>query len=255
MGRRVTTEPPSHDERRGRWGTKRQVAVAVAGLLLLFFGVDAVARVAMESEVAGRLHELAQLTQRPDVKIRGLLFLPQLIRGAFKELDVTAPDVKSGELHLQQVNAQLLDVRVPFHDVLVRDVHVVGIGHSVVQARIPYPDINAYLKATDRPLTLATGSGGEVEVTGNVVVAGLPLTANGQVSLSVEEGAVRAVPRQIDTGSSTLDQATRALLGDRLSFTLPLETLPFGQQLTAANPYDGGIQVEAQGTGVVLQEP
>jgi hypothetical protein len=75
------------------------------------------------------------------------------------------------------------------------------------------------------------------------------------VALSVDGGVVQATPKQIDTGTSGLDQATRLLLGDRLSFTLPIERLPYGQKLTAATPYDDGIEVEAHGTGVVLQQP
>lgn len=249
------TEQIRRSEQRGQWGRRRQLALLAAGLALLLFGVDAVARVGFQAEVAGRLQEFTQISEAPDVKARGLLFLPQLIRGAYQEVDVTSRDVSSGDLHLQRVDAELFDVRIPFHDVLVRDVHAVGIGHSIVRAPLPYSDINAYFEATGRPLTLASGPEGEVQVTGEVVVGGQPVKASGQVSLSVDDGAVHATARQIETGTSTLDQATRLLLGDRLSFTLPLEKLPYGQQLTAASPYDEGIEVEAQGTGVVLQQP
>lgn len=237
-----------------RLGTRRKVVVVIAGLVLAVVAVDAVARVAVESEVEGRLQALAQVTERPSVRFRGIFFLPQVIAGSFQQVDVSNRAV-NGTIRVESLQSQLLDVRVPFHDVLVRDVHVVGIAHSVERAKLSYQDINAYLESTQRPLRLARTPDGQVQVTGSVMVAGQPVQGTAQVTLSVEDGAVRVTPRQIDTGSGTLDQATRLLLGDRLAFRLPIGQLPYGQQLTAAAPYSDGIEVEAQGTGIILQAP
>lgn len=240
---------------RDKWGAKRRVALLMVGVALLVFGVDAVARVAVQTQVEGRLQTLVQSGERPDVKARGVLFLPQVIGGAYQEVAVTTRGVISGDLRLESVDAQLFDVRVPFHDVLTRDITAIGIARSAVRARLLYSDINAYLESTGQPLTLSRGPDGEVQVTGELIVAGQPVTASGKVSLSVEGGVVRATPQQIDTGDSTLDRATRLLLGDRLSFTLPLDELPYGQEITAATPVAEGIEVEARGTGIVLRQP
>lgn len=234
--------------------TRRRVIVVIVGLVLVVFGLDAVVRLVVESEVEGRLQTLPQVTERPTVRFRGILFLPQVIAGAYQEVDVSNRALQ-GTIRVESLESQLFDVRVPFHDVLVRDVHEVGIAHSAETANLSYPDINAYLKSNDRLFTLAGAPDGQVHVTGSVSLAGQPVDVSAQVTLSVEDGAVRVTPRQIDTGSGTLDQASRLLLGDRLTFTLPMGDLPYGQKLTSAVPYSDGIEVHAEGTGVVLQTP
>ncbi len=234
------------------WRTRQKVLVVVAGVALAVFGLDAVVRVVVESEVEGQLQAIAQVTERPTVHFRGILFVPQVISGSFQEVDVSNRALE-GTIRIETLESQLIDVRVPFHDVLVRDVHEIGIANSVERAQLSYLDINAYLKSNGQPLRLSAAPDGEVQVTGSISLAGQPVEVSARVTLSVEDGAVQVTPRQIDTGSGTLDKATRVLLGDRLAFPLPIGQLPYGQNLTSAAPNSDGIEVLAQGTGVVLQ--
>lgn len=236
-----------------RWGTAKQAWALATVIVLLLLCVDALARVSAESLVARHVQEVTGITERPQVQVRGVLFLPQLIRGAYQQVDVTTLGVTSAELRVQRVDSQLFDVRVPFHDVLVGDVRRVGIARSLERATLTYEDLNAYLKATDRPLQLSGAPDEQVKVTGTINLPGGPVQASSDATLSVDDGRLRVTPRQVDTGTSTLDQASRLLLGERLAFTVPLGELPFGHRLTSATPYPEGITVEAEGIAIILQ--
>jgi hypothetical protein len=246
------TDRTGSETPRRRWGTRQQALVLVAGLLALLWGADALARVGAQTLIARSIQDATGVADQPVVKVRGVLFLPQLIRGAYNEVNVTTRGITNGPLPVERLDSQLFDVRVPFHDVLVRDVRQVGIGRSVEIANLRYDDLNAYLATTGRPLRLASAPDGQVKITGSVDLGNGPVEASADATLSVDNGAVKVTPRQIDTGTNTLDQATRLLLGQRLNLTVPLGNLPFGHQLTGATPYPDGIRVEATGTGIVL---
>jgi LmeA-like phospholipid-binding len=226
---------------------------AVCGIVLLLWGADTLARIGTQSVVAVKIQDAIDLNERPDVQIHGALFLPQLIRGAYKEVDVTTLGLTSGPLRVDRVDSHFLDVRVPFHDLLIGDVRRVAIGRSIELVTLRYEDLNAYLDATNRPLELASGTNDQVKVSGFINLAGEPVPASADTTLSVDNGQLQITPRQIVTDSEKLDQASRLLLAERLSITVPVENLPFGHELTSVTPYAEGIQVGAEGTAIVLQ--
>ena len=142
---------------------------------------------------------------------------------------------------------------MPFHDVLVQDIRRVGIGRSVEDVTLRYEDLNAYFAATGRPLQLAPAADGEVRITGSVDVLGHQVQVNAMVTLSVADETLRISPRQINTGSVSLDQASRLLLGQRLTLSVPLGTLPFGHQLTSVTASGDAIRLQAEGTAIIVQ--
>ena len=129
----------------------------------------------------------------------------------------------------------------------------VGIGRSVENATLRYDDLNAYFDQTGRPLQLAPAGNGEARLTGVVDVLGQRIEVSAAVTLSVADDALRITPRQINTGNATLNQATRLLLGQRLTLSVPLGTLPFGHQLKSAAVTTDGVQLQAEGAAIVVQ--
>jgi len=229
-----------------------QAVALVVVLGLLGWGADALARFGAVSVIAGNVQTATGATTRPQVTIKGRLFLPQVIRGSYDEVDVSVRDVTNGKLHLARVDAVLRQVRVPLHDVLVQDVRRIAVGRSREHVTLHYDDLNSYFKATNRAVELAPASNGKVKLTGSVKVLGQSVKASGQVELGVANGALTVKPGKAAAGSNLLDQATRSLLSDRLSFTVPLDSLPFGQQLTAVAAHTADIGVRAAGSDIVL---
>ena len=229
-------------------------ALVVVALLLSGWGADVLARVGAESLVARDVQSATGTTEPPVVEIAGRFFLPQVVRGAYGRVHVEVRGVSSGPLVIDRVDADLTDVRVPFHDVLVRDVRAIGVGRSEETALLTYPALNDYLEATGRPLRLAQGEGGEgVTLSGAVEVLGRRVEASAQVVLSVSDGNLRLTPQAIQSSSTTLGETAELLLGQRFSVTVPLGSLPFSQRLTSVEPTADGLVVGASGEGVVLQ--
>jgi LmeA-like phospholipid-binding len=244
-------------QRRGLSPSQRRVLLQTAGVIvvvaLLLWGADTLARISAERLLARNIQDATGVAALPEVDVNGFFFLPQLIRGAYSDVQVSTQGVMGSPLRIDRVNSQLSDVRVPLHDVLVRDIRRVGIGRSVETLDLTYQDINAYFAATGRRLTLAPGPDGTVKLTGNIEVLNRSVPVSADAALSVEGDLLRISPQSLDTGSGSLDAASRLLLGRRLTLLMPLGTLPFGHHLTGVWADSEGVHLTAEGTGILLQ--
>jgi len=226
------------------------VIVVVA---LLLWGADTLARIGAQTLLARNIQDATGVEVLPEVDVRGIFFLPQVIRGAYSDVQVTTEGVTGGPLRIDRVDSRLSDVRVPFHDVLVRDVRRVGIGRSVENLDLTYEDLNAYFAATGRRLTLAPGRDGTVRLSGNVDVVNQRVPVSADATLSVEDDVLRISPQSFDTGSGSLDAAGRLLLGKRLTLLVPLGTMPFGHHLTGVAADPEGVHLTAEGTDILVE--
>jgi LmeA-like phospholipid-binding len=236
---------------------RRRLLLQALGLIVvvtvLLWGADALARIRAETLLSRNIQDATGVEVPPEVDVHGIFFLPQVIRGAYSEVEVTTEGVTSGPLRIDRVESQLFDVRVPFHDVLVRDIRRVRIGRSVEDLDLTYEDLNAYFAATGRRLALTPGRDGTVRISGDIEIANQSVPLFADASLSVEGDALRISPESLHTGSGSLDAASRFLLGQRLRLLVPLGTLPFGHELTGVSADADGVHLTATGTDIVVQ--
>ena len=236
---------------------RRRVLLQTTGVIvvvaLLLWGADTLARIGAQTLLARNIQDATGVEVLPEVDVRGIFFLPQVIRGAYSDVQVTTQGVTGGPLRIDRVESRLSDVRVPFHDVLVRDVRRVGIGRSVENLDLTYEDLNAYFAATGRRLTLAPGRDGTVRLSGSVDVLNQRVPVSADATLSVEDDVLRISPQSFDTGSGSLDAAGRLLLGKRLTLLVPLGTLPFAHHLTGVTADPEGVHLTAEGTDILVE--
>lgn len=244
---------PSGPRRRRRWVRLATALLAVVVFGGLLVGADAAARAGAETLLARNVQDATGTFEEPEVHVRGVAFLPQVIRGSYREVDLTTVGVTSGPLRIARVDSLLTDVRVPFHDVLVRDVRGVAVGRSVQDVRLSYADLNTYFLATGRPLRLSRSEDGRTRVDGAVDVLGRGLTVTADVAVTVSSGQLMVTPVNIDIGESSLGSASRLLLNQRLTLSIPTDTLPFGQEVSRVTPTADGLEVIAQGSGIVIR--
>lgn len=244
----VATRKPVGRTRR----TLIEAAIFIVVIFLLGWGTDGLARSGAEALLARNIQDATGVNERPLVTVRGFAFVPQVIRGSYSRVDVSIIGIRNGPLRIDRIDSELRDVRVPFHDVLVQNVRRVGIGSSSETVSLRYSDINSYFETTGRPLRLGPAANGETRVTGEVDALSTRVKVDALVSFSVADKTLKINPREINTGASGLSKATRLLLGQRLSLAVPLGTLPFGQDLIEAKPYEDGIRLRAQGNQVIL---
>jgi hypothetical protein len=252
-----TTEPqpdaPWHRRLSHGWWMAIEAFVFVTVVFFTGWGADALARSGAEALLARNIQTATGVSGTPAVQVRGFAFVPQVVRGAYDQVEVTTVGITSGPLRIERVDSLLYDVRVPFHDVLVQDIRRVGIGWSDQKVTLLYGDINTYFVNTGRDLQVTPGDGGELVLTGAVDVLNKRVQIRATATLSVAGEVVRINLGKLDTGVTSLDQAERLLLSQRLALTVPLGTLPFGHELKSVTVTKDAVQLEAVGNAIVLQ--
>ena len=237
--------------RRPGRGTVGLALTVVLGTLLLLWGTDWVARKAAESLVARALQEQTGTFDRPTVEVRGFFFLTQVLRGRYEEVDIAMEGVASGPLRIESVEAELHDVYLSFHDLLYRNTDRLVIAETDAEALLTFEDLNRYLEATGRPLTVQAAGSDELRVTGSVDVLGETFEASADAVLGSDGGVLLVQPTRVDAASG-VEGVGELLLGQRFTFRVPLDPLPFAQAVTAIDVRDSGVLVGVSGTGVVL---
>ncbi|GAA1433523.1 hypothetical protein GCM10009616_25720 [Microlunatus lacustris] len=232
-----------------RRGLEALALIIVLGGLL--GAADALARTAAESLLVRNVRDAVGAEADPVVEVRGRFFLPQVIRGAYSEVHVRTSAIRSGPLRIEQVDSTLRDVRVPFHDVLLSDIRAVGVGQAEQTAVLTYDDLNRYFDATGRSLQVEPLGEGRIRLTGTVSVLDTRVDLTAESELTAAEGQLVLNPSRVET-SAPLNRAGRLLLAQRLRLSVPMGTLPFGQQLTSVDLGERAITVTAVGNTVVL---
>lgn len=223
--------------------------LVVLGALL--GAADSLARTAAESLLVRNVRDAVGAEADPTVEVRGRFFLPQVIRGAYSEVHIRTGAISSGPLRIEQVDSTLRDVRVPFHDVLLRDIRAVGVGRAEQTAVLTYDDLNRYFDLTGRSLQMESVGDGRIRLSGTVAVLGKKVGLIAESEVTATEGRLVLSPTVVQT-SRPLDAASRLLLAQRLRLSVPMGTLPFGQQLTSVHSGERGITVTAVGSTVVV---
>ena len=244
-----TTAPP---RRRPQRSTLLLAASVLLGVALLLWGADRLARWSAETVLANEIEANTGVLTRPEVDINGPFFLLQMVRGRYDDVQVDLEGLGSGPLRIQRLRAELIGVHFSFHDLLARNAVPIYIESTREQATLRYEDLNAYLEATGRPVRIESAPDGGARLTGSIQIFGREVSASAQAGLSAEDGQISVRPTQLDTGTG-LDQASRLLLQQRFAFAVPMDPLPFGQQLTGIDTQDTGLVVEARGRDVIVE--
>ncbi|MDP5184272.1 DUF2993 domain-containing protein [Blastococcus sp. BMG 814] len=238
--------------RRPRRSTLLLAASVAVGVLLLLWGADRLARWAAEGLLARNVQLATGVLTPPEVEVHGAFFLPQLVAGRYERVEIVVEDLRAGPLRIERVEAELTGVHVPFHDLLTQDIDTVYLERTREVATLTYEDLNTYLEATGRPVRLDGRPDGEALLTGSVEILGRRLSASARAVIEAEDGDLAVQPTQVDT-ATFLDDASRLLLRQRFTVVIPMDPLPFGQELTDVDIGEERITVEAGGTGVLLR--
>ena len=217
----------------------------------LLGAADTLARTAAEALLVRNVRDAVGAEADPMVEVRGRFFLPQVIRGAYSEVHVRTSGIRSGPLRIEQVDSTLRDVRVPFHDVLLSDIRAIGVGRAEQTAVLTYDDLNRYFEVTGRVLQVEPSDDGRIRLSGTVAVLGKEVDLTAESEVAAGEGQLVLNPTSVET-STSLNAASRLLLAQRLRLSVPMGTLPFGQQLTSVDVGERSITLTAVGNTVVF---
>lgn len=228
---------------------------AVLGTGLLLWGLDRLARQTVQSLLAEELQEATGTVQDPTVEVLGGPVLLQALRGRYDEVAVTMEEVSNGPLTFDRVHAELYGVHLSFHDLLVRDADVVVFERSTADAWLGYDDLDRYLRFSGRPMTVrpeSPRSADEVRLTATGELLDGRYDASATAVVDGATGALVVRPTEVRTDRQ-LDRSAELLLAERFRFRVPLDPLPFGQQVEGFELGEEAVSVRTTGSGVVLR--
>jgi hypothetical protein len=200
-----------------------------------------------------RIHE--GLREDPDVTFQGFPFVTQAFGGEFQRVEVTARDVEREGVTIDRIHAVLEGVEVDLSAALNGRVQAVPVQEGEATLRLTYGDLQTYLSRKPGNIRISVREGRPVIVSsfgvpgvGTVDVEGTPTVRTTATSVRVSVSGVRAV-----AGGVTLTSALASSAAARASFTIPLEGLPFGIQVTEARLTDSALEVTATAEGLVIE--
>ena len=247
------TAPADGSAARRRQDRVLLAVTAVLGVALLLWGADRFARSSAETLVAGEIQRLAGTEELPRVELHGSWFLLQALTGEYDRVDVGLRGPSSGALRIDEIDARLSGVRLPFSELLRRDPGILGVEEASARSVLTYADLDRYLDFTGRPFTVGPGSDpGEVVLRGEVRVLGREYEVSADAVLGAEAGALTVTPVRVDAGTD-LGRPAELLLQQRLTVLVPLDPLPFGQQVTDLSADQGGIVIRTESGALALQ--
>ncbi|NCT91037.1 DUF2993 domain-containing protein [Cellulomonas sp. APG4] len=200
--------------------------------------VDRVLHAEAEQRIAGELQdEIPGLATEPDVTVHGFPFLTQVLAGELGAVDVTAPEATVQDLVLEDVVVRLEQVSTS---------RPTTAGSARMTAYAPLDQLTA---ALDLPLDLVIEGD---RLVASTQLLGLPLevllvpTAGGDAVL-VDVDGLRLAGATV-SASDLPSALTEQLEG----LEVPIDGLPEGLELTDLTLDEGGAQLVAEGTDVVL---
>jgi len=234
--------------RRTAW----MIALFLVTVALLLWAADSLARTAAQNQLADHIHQQTEGLAPPTVVIGGTVFLPQVLRGQYDDVAISFPELSDGPLRLSDVHAQLSGVHVPFRDVLTGAANPILVDHADEQAFLTYDDLNTYLAAIGQPVTVQ-GSGGDdtVILTGTVQLGTSTVTGTAEAHINAAAEAVAVTPTRL-ISDSPLASLSQVLLGQRFTFLIPLDPLPFGEQVTDIQVQEQGFLIRAHGDNLLV---
>jgi hypothetical protein len=233
----------------------RRVIVVLLGLTFGLVGADFAARAAAEAAVARNLQASEGLPQRPSVEIRSFPFLLQVARGVYQKVEVRLRQVpSSGELRLDEVDAELTGVHLPATDLVDPSARDVPVDAVHATGRITFATLDAQVSAAipgnATTVHFAEGGGGRLRVTMRYDGLGGPLTLSGTAKLSIS--ADQLTVSIADDVLTQVPQPLRPLMAALLTQTVPLQRLPFGLVPHTVAITQDGVTATADSRGAVL---
>jgi LmeA-like phospholipid-binding len=224
----------------------------VVVLAALFLVVDRVAAGVADRVIAGKLQQAEGLTSRPDVAVRHFPLLTQIAAQRYSQVDVTATDVRRGQVIASKVVVHLHGVHVATGELLSRHLTRIPVDRADGSVTMSYGDIDRMLR--DQGITVAYDSGELLAVSGRLDVNGRQLPASGTATVRVDGDQLVVTAQSVDVGGGpVVNQALSTLARGRLSFRLLLADLPFGIHVDRVAVGRAGVTAHASSAGFVIQ--
>jgi hypothetical protein len=220
----------------------------VVVLLVLLLVVDRGADWTAERVLAGQVQQRADLPEPPDVDIAGFPFLTQVASGRYEavRLDIRNPIVVGGT-RIDRSSAVTRGVRLPFPDLVNRDLDALRVRRTKVTAQVPFAQlerlVNDGLEGSDLRLRLSQAANGQALLAGRVSTPLGSVGLRAPAKVTIQEGRLRLT---IPAGAlQRLPALARDVVSTVLGRSFELPRLPEGFRVTSVAVVDDGVTVRA----------
>jgi hypothetical protein len=232
------------------------ILVAVLGLLVV---ADRAALLVAENQISSRVEKSQGLASHPDVSIKGFPFLTQVVRGRYKQVDVTIHNVTRNELTVDRVSVYAHGVSIPLGSVLTGSVKEVPVERAQAEVVLGYANLNSYLANRLGGALTVSRTGNQLTLTGTLPFpphVSLAVTSRIDVSgdaITLSPAGLDAALARIPGGTAV--QGLKGLVQQFFTVRLPISQLPFGIRLKSAEVTPEGVVIAASATGLTLRAP
>lgn len=219
----------------------RALLILIIVLAIALVVGDRVAVVMAQNEIGRKIAAAYDLPNQPSVDITGIPFLTQALDGKYQKIDIRVGDWSQEKLSVHNLDVTLTDVSAPLSDVLQNRTSNLVAATASATAVVPYDTVQGFAPAGVK--TISNGPDG-LHVTGTFSVEGIPVPATVVVTVAPTSDGIEVTPVSVQAaaGGPTI---SLSLLKQALTFTVPLQKLPLGAQLTSIQPGANGLQVTA----------
>ena len=224
----------------------------LVGLIVLLIAADRLGSLAARSAAQERLAQDAPFRSTPTVKINGVPFLTQAVRGVYRDVEVSGDLNQIGQIQTSSLDVHLHGVHVPLTDVIRRDVQTVPVDDVAGTLTIPYSEVARLSKISNLTIT-PEGSKLRATATATLPVLGNDVTVTGVGVITLVDGQIKIELTKLNAGPVTIPAALLPTVSSALSAQIPLPTLPYGLHLTEITTGSDGLHVAGAGSDLVLQ--
>jgi hypothetical protein len=227
----------------------RKLLVGLLVLVVLVVLADRVAAAYADRRLASQVKTELALQDEPTVRVRGIPFLTQALRGRYSDVRVRIADYDSGPLQNIAIDARLQGVRAPLGDVLKGRIDSVPVDRITGDLTISYADL---ARASGISGLRLTREGDALRVSGSVTVLGRQVNAAAVGRVEVHGSDIRITAEQAQVNGVELPQAAIELANKALSFAVSPRSLPLSLRITDVRTDRDALVVSAESDQAVL---
>ena len=191
----------------------------------------------------------------PNVRVYGTPFLTQVLKGRYRQIDVSGGGLKIGEIGGATLDAHLYNALLPPLDLLTGRARQLPCERVEGRILLPYGEV---ARVSRIPALSLSYDRSKLVASASLPLPGLDqiVRVSGAAEVRVVDGAVWLRVRGLSVaGFSILPAMIVKQLLPILNVPIPLPRLPYGLRLQELRPVPAGIEVLCAADDVVLIQP
>lgn len=239
-----------------RRGLTWLIGIVVVCVVVLV-AADRITKYVFENKAADTLGSFSQFQTKPEVALNGFPFLTQALRGVYDDAEISSPAViiESGTATIQgaTLDAHLYGAHISLGDMLGGKVDKIPVDRVEGYVVVPYSEMERLsgidgLQLTPQGDQLLVEAPVDVPILGSVKIQALG-------TFGIVDGGLKLNVSSLKVGGINLPTGVVNTVVAQFAKVIEIPPLPYGLHLTSTSTNAKGLQLNGEGTDVVLTQP